>query len=199
MKRIVLVLVLFLFVLILSCKKEGGKENYDAHKCPCCYEEPMPISSDGSMPDISWTEYNSVHDACFHFERWVKTKDLISGLLSDYPCYVHFGDTLKVYGWLYNAENTYVDQPGNWISNDAKYASGVEKYPPWTGVGGGLGYGIKLDNLHITDSTLIKNKCFLSGIIGFYTISDLIGLYDTECEHLKLKLDVIDFYFEEDE
>ena len=197
MKRILLVLVVFLFVLILSCKKENEKKQNAEPVCPC--EEPTPLSSDGSIPDISWRNYNSVHDACFHFERLVKMKDLIYGRLLDYPCFEHIGDTLKVYGWLYNAENTYMDRPGDWISNDAKYASGIEKYPPWTGVGGGYGYGIQLNNLHVTDSTHIKNKCFLTGIIGFTSFYTMTGEADIQCEHLMLKLNVVDFYFEEDE
>ena len=194
MKRIVPALALSICLFSASCQKESIIDN--PHYCSC--EEPTSLSSDGSIPDISWTDYNSVHDACFHFERLVKLKDLISGRLLDYPCFEHVGDTLKVYGWLYNAENTTMDRPGDWISNDAKYASGIEKQPPWTGVGGGYGYGIRLENLHVTDSTHIKNKCFLTGIIGFTSFYTMTGDADTQCEHLMLKLNVVDFYFEED-
>ena len=106
-------------------------------------------------------------------------------------------DTLKVYGWIWNSESSLVDNHGIWIANNEKYASGLEEYPPWTGVGGGYGEGIELTNLHITDSLLIKNKCFLTGIIGFTTCV-WEGDSEDPCDRLRLKLRVVDVFFEED-
>lgn len=190
MKKILLILAAMLFVMA-SCKKD-----WDDWGCNC--KSPYPITQEENVPEISWTDYNSVRDACFHFERIVNTEDVALGKILDSPCYEHIGDTLRVYGWLYNSENTNVDKPGDWIANEERYASGMEKYPPWTGVGGGFGQGIELTNLHISDSSLIKNKCFLTGIIGFTTFYEETGDPDTPCQHLRLKLNVLDIYFEED-
>ena len=54
-----------------------------------------------------------------------------------------------------------------------------------------------LKNLHISDSSLIKNKCFLTGIIGFTTCV-WEGDSEDPCDRLRLKLRVVDVFFEED-
>ncbi len=190
--KILSLMALSICLFSASCQKESIIDNQ--HYCPC--EEPTPLSPDGSLPDISWTEYNSVHDACFYFERKVKFKDLIYRNLPNYV-FAHLGDTLKVFGWLWNSE--LMDNRNTWIANDARYATGTEQYPPWTGVGGGYGYGIQLINLHVTDTTHIKNKCFLTGIIRFTSFYTETGESGGQCIHLRLKLNVIDCFFEEDE
>lgn len=185
MKRIALLLAAMLLVTT-SCKKD-----WDEWVCFC--KSPYPIANNEPIPDILWTEYNSVHNACLYFERIVNLRDLIQGNL---PSYVlsHYGDTLKVYGWLYNAKNAYFDSYGNWIANDEKYASGSENMPPRI-----IGEGIELKKLHVTDSTYIRNKCFLTGIITFKSIHAETVVDDAPpCQHLRLVLDVIDIYFEED-
>lgn len=190
MKRI-LPILLVLLVFTASCKKV-----LDDWGCNC--KNPYPISQDANVPDISWTEYNSVRDACLHFERIVNLKDLMYGNL---PSYVleHIGDTLKVFGWLWNSEMSLMDNQETWIANDKKYATGFEEYPPWTGVGGGYGEGIELTNLHITDSTHIQSKCFITGIILFTSFYKETGETGNPCEHLRLKLKVTDIFFEEGE
>lgn len=189
MKRISLLLTIIMFVTA-SCKKD-----WDDWGCFC--KNPYPIIHNENVPEISWTEYNSVRDACYYFERIVNTEDVASGNLPKYLL-SHADDTLKVYGWIWNSENSLVDIPSTWIANNEKYTSGLEKYPPWTGVGGGFGEGIELTNLHISDSSFIKNKCYLTGIIGFTTFYEETGVADTPCQHLQLKLNVLDIYFEED-
>ncbi len=205
MKRIVPALALLICLFSVSCQKE--LENNTDKYCHC--GDPRPISPDGHIPEISWADYNSVQDVCFHFERFVRGWDIFTGRLREFNCLDHIGDTLKVYGWLYNAENTCVDPGGNWIANDPKYASGLEKYPPWgtfivgygERMGEGFGEGFRLKNLHVTDSSLIKNKCFVTGTIGYtsgYTELGELGAKDGCC-FLGLKLKVIDIYFEETE
>lgn len=188
MKKILLILAAMLFVMA-SCKKD-----WDNWGCSC--KNPYPITHNEYVPEITWTGYNSVRDACYYFERIVNTEDVVSGNLPKYLL-SHADDTLKVYGWIWNSESSLVDNHGIWIANNEKYASGLEEYPPWTGVGGGYGEGIELKNLHISDSSLIKNKCFLTGIIGFTTFYEETGDPDTPCQHLKLKLNVLDINFEE--
>ncbi len=186
MKKILPIITIMLFVIV-SCAKE-----FDDWGCSC--KKPYPITRDENVPDISWTEYNCVRDACLHFERIVNTEDVVFGNL---PSYIlsHVGDTLKVQGWLWNSENSLADIPSTWIANNEKYASGLECYPPWTGTGGDYGEGIELINLHVTDSTYIRNKCFLTGIIAFTSFDDETG--ELACQHFRLKLNVIDIYFEE--
>lgn len=207
--KTLLLTTLSLFIFSVSCQKEQehSDENHTYRKyCHC--EDPRPVSPDGHIPDISWADYNSVQDVCFHFERIVRGWDICTGRLREFGCLDHIGDTLKVYGWLYNAENTNVVRGGDWIANDPKYASGLEKYPPWAfTVRGfeeqeaGFGGGVKLKNLHVKDSSLIKNKCFVKGTIGYTSAftEDGVGLGAKDaCQHLALTLDVVDIFFEED-
>lgn len=184
MKKFLAVLTVMLLLVMASCKKD-----WNNWECEC--KNPYPITDSENVPDISWTEYNSVQDACFHFERIVSTEDAAHGGLPSY-LFSHEGDTLKVKGWLWNSEISMADKPGKWIANDKRYASGTERYEPWRD-----GEGIELTNLHITDSLLIKNKCFLTGIIGFTTCV-WEGDSEDPCDRLRLKLRVVDVFFEED-
>ena len=89
--RKMLILAAMLFVMV-SCMKD-----WDDWGCSC--KDPYPITRNGNVPEISWINYNSVHDACLHFERLVSTEDVVFGNLPD-NLLSHSGDTLKVYGWL---------------------------------------------------------------------------------------------------
>lgn len=197
MKRITLLLVLFLSILLPSCKKEKDQDQNQRNEPVCPYEEPTPLSLDGSIPDISWTDYNSVHDACFHFERLVNP----TKLAANDPCFEHSSDTLKVCGWLYNSKNmiTHISYASPyWISNEQRYASGNEPYPPQFE----YGEGILLDGTSLISACpnyheFIKNKCFITGVMSFYDHSSLEQ--DDGCIQLKLRLKVIDIYFKEDE
>ena len=180
MKKLLAVVLLSALCYFSSCSVE-----------PYCKESYFPITRGEQVPDISWTEYNSVQDACFHFERIVSTEDAAHGGLPSH-LFSHEGDTLKVKGWLWNSEISMADKPGKWIANDKRYASGTEARPPRD-----CGEGIELTNLHITDSSLIKNECFLTGIIGFTTYVGE-GVEGHPCDRLRLKLRVVDIFFGED-
>ena len=196
MKKTFFILAVF-FLTLVSCQKEQKETNNKENNCwwcNACNFEPKPVTRDGNIPDISWTEYNSVRDACFHFERIVRTGNVLDGTILNDPCYEHVGDTLKVYGWLWNTESSYMDISETWIANDKRYASGLERYPPRYG----LGEGILLNNVKIVDSSFIRNKCYITGIIGLTNVYEA-GITDLgPCLHLSLKLKVIDIYFEEE-
>ena len=192
MKKLLFLITIAVLPLI-SCKKDNENE-YEQNEepvCPC--EEPTPLSSDGSIPDISWRNYNSVHDACFHYERQVK----YGYFPNNTPDFDHSGDTLKVCGWLYDRSNTILHSPGNWISDNKKYASGNEPYPPKFDFGDGVFLdeeSLWMSCPYYRDS--IKYKCYITGIIKYYTYG---STYKLPCEWLRIKLYAIDIHFEENE
>lgn len=181
-------------ITLSSCKKETC-EDAACWWCNACADEPTPIAS-GDISDFSWTKYNSVRESCSYIERVVK-----SGYFSNTtPYFEHTGDTLKVCGWLYDGSNTVLDYAGNWICAEERYASGYEPYPPMSR----FGEGIVLENLYMTLNRLYpnyrefkENKCYVTGIVKYYTY---VGQYDNiSCEWLRVALHVTDIYFEEDE
>lgn len=170
---------------LVSCKKETAVDA-DCWWCNTCSNEPSLIVS-GDTTGFSWTEYNTVRDACIYLERIVKS-DYFSNHSN--PVFEHSGDTLKVCGWLYNNENSIVYGTSNmtWISDNERYASGYEPYQPKFS----FGDGIHLKSLSPSLDS-IKHKCYVTGIVEYYLNDGCPP--KAPCNWLRLQLNVIDVRF----
>ncbi len=196
--RKTLFLITIVFLAIVSCKKETivnpepSGEDYQPWWCCGCADEPQPIVPD-EVSDFSWTKYNSVYNACAYLERFVK---------SDYfpdnnnPVYEHTGDTLMVCGWMYNSINTILPGCLPCISDNERYASGREPYPPDYD----FGDGIVLEEMTVLSSNRkwrdsVQYKCYLTGIVKYVKHTRR----DFPCVWLRVRLDVIDIHFDANE
>lgn len=180
MKFVNMIYVLFISLcfLTLSCQKTQE----------CGYgTSSFPITRGETLPELSENEYNSVKDVMEYYNRIITRASI-----REYK-YKYNKDTIKVYGWLYN--NQAGNMAGDWLTDDKKYTTGQEDYPPYRL---GLGYGIRLYALRINDYSKVWNKCYITGIMNFHTL-----YYEKpemgNCDYLYFTINVLDNFFEEDE
>ena len=143
--------MLFMFLLLITfcgCVKQkecsyGMTYNAATKDCDCINYAPEEI------PELSQNEYNSIGVVNKNFLYLVK-KD------SDYPYYSHEGDTILVYGWVWEVHP---------VASDEKVYDLIDQ--PSVPVGSSC-ETLPLINLENFLGTFDGNeKCFVKGILEF--------------------------------
>lgn len=147
MKKLMLYMILFSITLVGCIKQKdchyGMTYNLTTKDCECINYAPEEI------PELSQNEYNSIGVVNKNFHYLVK-KD------ADYPFYSHEGDTIHVYGWVFEANPTASEEKGYYLIDQPSVpiGSSCEALP--------------LHNLEQYFGTFDgEEKCFVKGILEF--------------------------------
>lgn len=173
MKRIRFIVCFVVAVVFLGCAKTkvchyGTTYSEDTKDCECLN------NAQEDIPELLQDEYNSIGVVNKNFIYLVKED-------SEYPYYSHEGDTILVYGWVWEAHP---------VASDEKHYCLIEQ--PSVPVGSSCGTLQVVDLEQYIGTFDLEEKCFVKGVLEFICSQEVDD--DEHCHSVDYAIRVFDVH-----